>query len=56
MNFTSSKVSLFLSYEFDADFVDIFEVRGTKRERRGQQHEPKVSPRACSSPITASMM
>jgi len=44
MNFTSSKVSLCLSYEFDADFVDIFEVRGTKRERRGRQFEPKVEP------------
>lgn len=44
MNFTSSKVSLCLCYEFDADFVDIFEVRGTKRERRGRQCDPKVEP------------
>lgn len=44
MNFASSKVSLSLSYEYDADFVDIFEVRGSKREKRGQQQEPTVTP------------
>jgi glycogen debranching enzyme len=44
VNFASHKVSLFLTYEYDADFVDIFEVRGSKREKRGQQQEPKVSP------------
>jgi glycogen debranching enzyme len=44
MNFASNKVSLSLSYEYDADFVDIFEVRGAKRERRGQLQEPSVSP------------
>ena len=43
MNFASSKVSLSLSYEYAADFVDIFEVRGSKRERRGRQQEPSVS-------------
>ncbi len=37
-------VSLSLCYEFDADFVDIFEVRGAKRERRGEQQEPRVEP------------
>ena len=44
MNFASSKVSLSLCYEYDADFVDIFEVRGSKRERRGEQQEPNVRP------------
>jgi len=44
MNFASSKVSLSLSYEFDADFVDIFEVRGAKREKRGEYREPAVTP------------
>jgi glycogen debranching enzyme len=43
MNFASSKINLTLSYEYDADFVDIFEVRGSKREKRGQQQEPEVS-------------
>jgi glycogen debranching enzyme len=44
VNFTSAAVSLSLSCEFDADFVDIFEVRGTKREKRGEQLETKVEP------------
>jgi glycogen debranching enzyme len=44
MNFASSKVSLSLSYEYDADFVDIFEVRGSKRDNRGEQQEPVVAP------------
>src|SRR5579872_1474695 len=44
VNFASNVVSLSLSYEYDADFVDIFEVRGAKRERRGQLQEPSVSP------------
>ena len=44
VGFASHKVSLFLTYEYDADFVDIFPARGSKREKRGQQQEPKVSP------------
>ena len=44
MNFAANKVSLSLSYEYDADFVDIFEVRGSKREKRGQPQEPNVGP------------
>ena len=43
MNFASTKVSLSLCYEYDADFVDIFEVRGSKRERRGRRLEPSVT-------------
>ena len=27
--------------QFRADFADMFEVRGTRRERRGEQHPPK---------------
>ena len=42
MNFASGIVSLTLAYEFDADFVDIFEVRGAKREKRGERQEPQV--------------
>jgi len=44
VNFAPGNVSLSLSYEFDADFIDIFEVRGSRRERRGQQQEPQVGP------------
>lgn len=32
-----------LSFEFDADFVDIFEVRGMKRARRGTSLEPVIT-------------
>lgn len=42
MNFASGMVSLTLAYEFDADFVDIFEVRGSKREKRGEREAPQV--------------
>src|SRR6201999_4122408 len=34
-NYGLEPVSLVLSFGFDADFADIFEVRGSKRERRG---------------------
>ena len=34
-NFTSSRRRLTLDYQFDADFRDLFEVRGMKRVRRG---------------------
>ena len=42
MNFASGVVKLTLAYEFDADFVDIFEVRGSKREKRGEREAPQV--------------
>lgn len=29
---------------FEADFADLFEVRGTRRERRGQRHLPELTP------------
>jgi glycogen debranching enzyme len=35
-------VSLSLLVRFDADFVDIFEVRGSRRARRGQRLETRV--------------
>jgi glycogen debranching enzyme len=31
-----------ITIEFDADFRDIFEVRGMDRERRGQLQSPRV--------------
>ena len=34
-NYGLESVKLLLSFGFDADFADIFEVRGSKRERRG---------------------
>ena len=42
-NFGLDPVEVRLSIEFDADFVDIFEVRGFARERRGTLHAPEVA-------------
>ena len=37
-NYGRAAVDFVLSMEFDADFADIFELRGTKRQRRGDQN------------------
>ncbi len=42
-NYGLQRVDTFVSFEFDADFADIFEVRGMKRERRGRMLEASVS-------------
>jgi glycogen debranching enzyme len=42
-NFTQEKVSLTLNFHFDADFADIFEIRGSRREKRGRMLEPSVA-------------
>lgn len=47
-NYGMESVRLALRLEFGADFVDIFEVRGTRRERRGQRLPPEVQPDAAS--------
>lgn len=39
-NFALTPVEIGFALEFGADFVDIFEVRGEKRERRGVLKEP----------------
>ncbi|MCG8350019.1 MAG: amylo-alpha-1,6-glucosidase [Chloroflexales bacterium] len=36
-------VALMLTVHFAADFADIFEVRGVRRERRGQHLDPRVA-------------
>ncbi len=41
-NFSISEVTFNLRFEFEADFVDIFEVRGHKRRRRGKISTPVV--------------
>src|SRR5438445_6652453 len=41
-NFGRRKRTIHLSVRFDADFLDLFEVRGFERERRGQLQEPRV--------------
>jgi glycogen debranching enzyme len=42
-NYDETAVDIELSFEFDADFADIFEVRGQKRQRRGEKRAPKVT-------------
>ena len=41
-NFSPCHIHLPLSFHFGADFVDIFEVRGVKRKKRGRYHEPEI--------------
>jgi len=36
-NYSTTNVSFALSISFDADFVDLFELRGLRREKRGQR-------------------
>ena len=36
-------MSTSLNIHFEADFADIFEVRGTHRKRRGRNREPAVT-------------
>jgi glycogen debranching enzyme len=42
-NYGEADVDVELSFEFDADFADIFEVRGEKRKRRGDKRPAKVT-------------
>src|SRR5262249_24579026 len=41
-NYSRTTVALSLTFDLDADFADIFEVRGTRRERRGTRLGPIV--------------
>ena len=41
-NFATTAVDVELALSFNADYADIFEVRGAKRERRGVHHDPVV--------------
>ncbi len=42
-NYSGAPVTLEFAYEYDADFADIFEVRGTKRSQRGVLLPPVIS-------------
>ena len=42
-NFDERPRRLAIAIAFDADFADIFEVRGTRRERRGLTQSPQIS-------------
>ncbi|HEY2147638.1 MAG TPA: glycogen debranching N-terminal domain-containing protein, partial [Pirellulales bacterium] len=41
-NYGLSRVEIWLGLHFEADYVDIFEVRGMKRSRRGEQLPPTI--------------
>jgi glycogen debranching enzyme len=41
-NYSRAPIHVAISFEFDADFADIFEVRGTTRERRGARTPPTI--------------
>jgi glycogen debranching enzyme len=45
-NYGLTAIHTSLSLRFDADFADIFEVRGTKRAKRGRYLQPTVEPAA----------
>jgi glycogen debranching enzyme len=42
INFSLEEQEYTLSFAFDADYADIFEVRGNKRPHRGQRAEPQI--------------
>jgi len=44
-NYGRSKLAITLTFDLDADFADIFEVRGARRERRGTRLDPVASDR-----------
>jgi len=45
-NFALVPLALTLQFEFDADFADIFELRGIRRKRRGRLLTPRIHPAA----------
>lgn len=44
-NFNPADVQVKLQFFFDADYVDIFELRGARRKLRGTKHPPVVNDR-----------
>src|SRR5262245_17738339 len=44
-NYGRAPVRITLTFDLDADFADIFEVRGMRRERRGERLEPIATDR-----------
>jgi len=41
-NYSSVPIELSVEYRFCADFRDMFEIRGSQRDRRGEMLEPKI--------------
>jgi len=46
VNYGLSTLEFAFSFQFDADFADIFEVRGVKRERRGIRLQDEIDKRS----------
>ena len=46
VNYSRDEVIIPLTFEFDVDFRDMFEVRGLTRAKRGKRHEPEVDGRS----------
>ncbi len=46
VNYSRDEVIIPLTFEFDADFHDMFEVRGMVRAKRGRRHAPEVDGRS----------
>ncbi|BCA56182.1 putative Amylo-alpha-1,6-glucosidase [Nitrospira sp. KM1] len=42
-NYSLRPMPVRLSFRIDADFADLFEVRGRKRERRGERYDPVLT-------------
>lgn len=42
-NYDERRRHISLEIAFEADFADLFEVRGTRRARRGEKHPPKLA-------------
>jgi glycogen debranching enzyme len=54
-NYGDQPIDLFLSILFENDFADLFEVRGSHRERRGIAiHRRAVIPTVCHRRLTVS--
>ena len=47
-NYGMAPIALSLALRFDADFADIFEVRGSRRERRGGRLDTRVENNTCT--------
>jgi glycogen debranching enzyme len=47
-NFSGDPLRVALTFDFDADFADIFEVRGSKRPRRGRRTDEPPAPDSVS--------
>lgn len=41
-NYDERRQRVSIGIKFSADFADLFEVRGSKREKRGTDHEPEI--------------